>query len=191
MVNSAGKSTTVDILSVASGPAHEIIDLISSVPELSGKINLTLLDQEILALRYSQEKIYEQCIKYGFTINVKFIHKSIQNFIKDTLKGQDIHSGFDVVYCFGLFDYFDDKSASKILNYFTKFLKGSGGRILISNYSLDGHFHRTYLEMAFEWFMVYRNRDALQRLALNVHKVKSFIVEEEPLGVIKFLEIEC
>jgi hypothetical protein len=45
--------------------------------------------------------------------------------------------------------------------------------------------------MAFEWFMVYRNRDALQRLALNVHKVKSFIVEEEPLGVIKFLEIEC
>jgi extracellular factor (EF) 3-hydroxypalmitic acid methyl ester biosynthesis protein len=190
MIKNAGKDT-VNILSVASGPAHEIIDLISSTPELSGKINLTLLDQEILALKYSQEKIYEQCIKSDFIISVNFIHKSIQSFIKDALKTKAIDGGFDIVYCFGLFDYFDDKSASKILNYFTKFLRDSGGRILISNYSTDGHFHRTYLEMAFEWFMIYRDRNSLSKLASTVNKVKSVSIEEEPLGVIKFLELEC
>jgi extracellular factor (EF) 3-hydroxypalmitic acid methyl ester biosynthesis protein len=191
IIKNIGENKLVNILSVASGPAHEIIDLISSTPELSGRINLTLLDQEILALSYSQEKIYEQCIKSDFTLKVNFIHKSIQNFIKDIIKNQGKHGSFDIIYCFGLFDYFDDKSATKILNYFSKFLKDSGGSILISNYSLDGHFHRTYLEMAFEWFMIYRNRNALQKLASQVTKAKAFTIDEEPLGVIKFLEIEC
>jgi len=180
----------INILSVASGPAHEFIDLIAAHPGLSGRIKLTLLDQEIRALKYSQEKIYEQCIVSDFKLKVDFIHKSIQQFIKDHGKNSRNSFSFDIIYCFGLFDYFDDRSAARILNYFTRFLKNASGKILISNYSLDGHFHRTYLEMAFEWFMVYRDTIALSSLASKVDNVKSYSIEEEPLGVIKFLQLE-
>ena len=70
-----GSETEVKILSVASGPALEIKKLIKMYPEISNRINLTLLDQEIKALEYSQDHIYENKIKYQSSLKVNFIHQ--------------------------------------------------------------------------------------------------------------------
>ena len=179
----------VRILSIACGPALEIQHLIDTRPEVAGRIRLTLLDQEIKALRYSQDAIYMKRILKNCNIRVDLIHRNIGSFLKQIARGRVDLPPFDMIYIFGLFDYFDDRTCSFCMNKSATLLK-EDGKMLVSNYSLDGHAHRVFMEYAFEWFMVYRDLDQMRKLGEMMERPCSIRVDEEPFGVIKFLELD-
>jgi extracellular factor (EF) 3-hydroxypalmitic acid methyl ester biosynthesis protein len=179
----------VNILSIASGPALEIEALIEQSPELADRMTITLLDQESEALRFSQDRIYLKRILRNSKIEVTFIHESIGSFLRRISRASGIAREYDLIYIFGLFDYFDDRTC--------KFcIKGCGsllnenGIMLLSNYSLDNHHHRTYLEYAFEWYMIYRNRQQLEALSEGISGINRRCVAEDSSGVIKYLEMQ-
>ena len=179
----------VRILSIASGPALEIQHLIETRPDVASRIRLTLLDQEIKALRYSQDAIYMKRILKNCDIRVELIHRNVGTFLKQIARGRGDFEPFDMIYIFGLFDYFDDRTCSFCMNKSATLLKEKG-KMLVSNYSLEGHAHRVFMEYAFEWFMVYRNLDQMRKLGQMMERPCSIRVDEEPFGVIKFLELD-
>jgi extracellular factor (EF) 3-hydroxypalmitic acid methyl ester biosynthesis protein len=179
----------VRIFSIAAGPALEIQHLIETKPHIADRIHLTLLDQEIEALRYSQDSIYMKRIMRNCKIKVDLIHQSVGSFLKQIARGKGDFPSFDMIYIFGLFDYFDDRTCAFCMNKSAALLT-DGGKMIVSNYSMDGHHHRTFMEYAFEWFMVYRNLQQMQKLADLIKKPCAAKADEEPLGVIKFLELD-
>jgi extracellular factor (EF) 3-hydroxypalmitic acid methyl ester biosynthesis protein len=183
------QSPEVRVLSVAAGPALEIQKLIEEHPEVADRIKLTLLDQEEEALRYSQDNIYLQRIMSSSSIQVDLLHESIGTFLKRSGRGDTPGPEYDLVYMFGLFDYFDDRTCSFCLNQCAKMIK-EGGRIIVSNYSLDGHHYRTGLEYAFEWYIIYRNKRQMEQLGQTVKRASKIEVHEDPSGVIKFLDVQ-
>jgi extracellular factor (EF) 3-hydroxypalmitic acid methyl ester biosynthesis protein len=178
----------VRILSIASGPALEIQHLIETKPHLADRIHITLLDQEVEALRYSQDSIYMKRIINTCGIQVDLIHQSVGSFLKQIARGKGNFPTFDMIYIFGLFDYFDDRMCSFCMNKSAALLNNNG-KMIVSNYSLDGHRHRTFLEYAFEWFMIYRNRERMEYLAKTIQRPCTYSIDQEELGVIKFLEL--
>ncbi|MCP4601084.1 MAG: methyltransferase domain-containing protein [Proteobacteria bacterium] len=179
----------VRLLSVASGPALEIQKLVEERPEIASKIHITLLDQEAEALKYSQDSIYMKRIMRNSSIRVELVHQNIGSFLKQLARGNGWIEKYDMIYIFGLFDYFDKRMCTFCLNKVADLLE-KNGKILISNYSLDGHHHRTYLEYGFEWYMVYRNAKQMEQLGRSVSAPCAIHVDEDSTGVIKFLELQ-
>ena len=177
------------ILSIASGPALEIQRLIDLYPEIANRIHLTLLDQELEALRYSQDRLYMKRIVNSCQIRIEFIHQSVGSFLKQVARGETELPPFDMIYIFGLFDYFDDRTCTFCINKSASLLK-KNGRMLVSNYSLDGHNHRAYMEYAYEWYMVYRDKEQLENLGRTANRPCKITVDEDPTSVIKFLELD-
>jgi extracellular factor (EF) 3-hydroxypalmitic acid methyl ester biosynthesis protein len=185
----ARKGEEVNILSIACGPALEIQKIIDEQPEVADRIHITLLDQEAEALRYSQDSIYMKRIMKNCGIRIELVHQSIGSFLKQVARGKWRDSKYDLIYIFGLFDYFDDRTCGFCLNKSIALLKDNG-RMLISNYSLDGHNHRIFMEFAFEWYMVYRDKKQMESLGKTVEKATAMRVDEDSSGVIKFLELQ-
>lgn len=179
----------VRLLSIASGPALEIQQLIEEYPSLASRIHITLLDQESEALRYSQDAIYMKRIMNNCSIGVELVHQSVGSFLKQVARGQWSSNKFDMIYIFGLFDYFDDRTCAFCINKSATLLE-ENGRMCVSNYSLDTHHHRTYMDYAFEWYMVYRDDAQMNKLADMVTLPCVPRVDAEPLGIIKFLELQ-
>ncbi len=178
----------VRLLSIASGPALEIQRLIEKHPKIASRIHITLLDQEAEALKYSQDNIYMKRIMRNSNIRVELVHQNIGLFLKQLARGTVQLEKFDMIYVFGLFDYFDDRTCKFCINKSSELLE-KNGTMLISNYSLDGHHHRAFMEYAFEWHMVYRSNEQMEQLGRSVTKPCTTTVDEDETGVIKFLEI--
>ena len=95
---------------------------------------------------------------------------------------------YHIVYIFGLFDYFDDRTCKFCLKHTARLLK-EGGTILLSNYSLDNHYYRTLVEFGTDWYMVYRNKQQMFKLYEGLDNIGDVIVGEDETGIIKFLEL--
>jgi extracellular factor (EF) 3-hydroxypalmitic acid methyl ester biosynthesis protein len=184
----ASDAEQVNLLSIASGPAFEIQRIIEERPEIGNRIHVTLLDQEIEALRFSQDNIYMKRILHNCHIQVSLIHERIGTFLKNVARGKTTLPKLDMVYIFGLFDYFDDRTCRFCIDKSATLLNPNA-RILVSNYSLEGHRHRAFIEYALEWYMVYRNAEEMMAIGRNLARPFHAAVSAEPSGIIKFLEL--
>lgn len=182
------KKNDVRIFSIAAGPALEIDLLMKKNVSITNRLSLTLLDQEINALQFSQDQLYENLIHYGSSMRMEFIHRSIFHYLQDESEIKD-HSSYDYIYAFGLFDYFNEEIARLVIKCLLPKIN-KGGSLLISNVSLDGHSCQTFAEYALEWYVVYRSKDELVKLINGVPGVKEYKLEEIDNGIMKFLEIK-
>jgi extracellular factor (EF) 3-hydroxypalmitic acid methyl ester biosynthesis protein len=183
--NNANKE--VNIFSIASGPAIEIQDLISHHPEVTANVTFTLLDQEIKALQHSMDSIFEKKIRNNSNVNIKFIHDNLQNHLHEITQ-KELRPMYDIVYSFGLFDYFDKYQSRFIINSLKSFVK-PGGTILIANVSLDNNKCKILLEYAMDWYLIYRNQDELRELAKGNFLFNQISIDEIENGSMKFLKI--
>ncbi len=177
------------ILSIGSGPAEEIQRLIEKRPDISNRVHVTLLDRESDALKYAQDSIYMKRIMNDSAIQLELIHRNIGAFLKQVGQGKVEMPPFDFIYAFDLFDYFDGRTCAYCINMGSKLL-ADDGRMLISNYSLEGHHLRTYMEYAFEWYMIYRNAGQMKKIAQATVAPVKVSVEEDISGVVKFLNLQ-
>ncbi len=175
--------STVEVLSIACGPALEIDLLMRNYPRVADRISLTLLDQEIHALRFAQDNLYSHRITYESRIAIELIHSGLEGFLRNGTD-ESYRGKYDFVYAFGLFDYFDRNVARFVLRHLLTFV-APGGMALISNVSLDGLRYRSYAEFGMEWYLVYRSREEMAELceggAYKVYDIEG--------GVMKFLDV--
>lgn len=165
----------VRIASFGCGPAIEVIEFIKE-NKLPSKGVFTFVDAEPKALEQIKDKLSELTTSNKF--EVKYLPLNIIGLIKksenyNALKGQDF------IYAAGLFDYFDNRVAKKMLNALYSLL-ANNGTLIIVNVCKD-HKHKAYMEILGQWYLHLRDKKEMLTLANEIEDsaIKKIEIDEE------------
>lgn len=154
------KSENVRIMNLASGPVREIKELLEVEPNIFSKVTFDCYELDDNAISYAQKLLDSDK-------NVNFIKKNaIRLALKKDVK-QEVINEYDMIYSAGLFDYLDERIATRLIINLKKTLK-KDGVMCISNYT-DKHSNSSayLMEWVAEWNLIYRNKEDFRQLFLN------------------------
>ena len=163
------------ILSVACGHLREAA-LSHAVAERQVD-RFVALDQDALSLQIVESEVGH----LGVT--------TMCNSIKSLFRGDVARDKFDFIYTTGLFDYLDDRIASKLTERMFDMLN-PGGRLLIANFVPDV-WCSAYMEAFLDWNLIYRTDEQMLANAAEIDKSRMATCEtflEENRNVV-FLDI--
>lgn len=177
-IQSKGK---LKIISIASGPAMEIQNLLTDDTINFDKIEFNLLDQDLDALKHAQFKILSIAKKLNKKVDLKLHNLAIKNVIGRGLPSQD----FDLIYSAGLFDYFTDPVASFAAEKLYSSL-ANGGLAIIGNFGVYNP-NRFGMDLVLDWNLIYRSETDLEKLFKKY--CNEFHVESEEKGINLFANL--
>ncbi len=153
------------IASIACGPAMEILEVLSEYPA-AAQASFTCLDFEKQALDYVKEQVagIEKNKSQSFKVN--YVNANIRTLLSPNRLNSAL-ADQDLIYSSGLIDYFNDKTAAKIIELLFSRLKNNG--VLIVGNVSDKDRHRAFTELLGEWYINYRNENDMRSLAKGLH----------------------
>lgn len=173
------------VLSLASGPCVEFQKLIEELPQEDlSRIQLTLLDLDPKSLEHAQSKIYEQCLRYDKTVNVKFVRTSVKVFIEG---GEVFKNKFDLIYSGGLFDYLDNQVSTMIVTNLYKHLN-AGGRMSIGNFTKDDS-TKAFCHLITDWHLIHKTEEEIRDWAKYIKEGK-LTIDYDPHNINAFMVLE-
>lgn len=174
---SAGeKDGEIRILCVGCGPALEIERFVSSNPKAESAI-FFLLDFNKETLAYAESRIKAATEQTGRRVVAHYLHKSVHSLLKGAASPltEEFCSRFHFVYCAGLFDYLSDKVCARLFRLFYNWVL-PGGRVLVTNMHLKRS-SRYVLEHLADWYLIYRDEDAMSQLVPGLGRQRIFTDE--------------
>lgn len=165
---------TLDITSIACGPAREISGTIQCLANsvVTNKINWTLLDQDEEALENAKKNCPDHPKLFPHFVNAG---------VRDILKRKVDLGSQDIIYSLGLFDYLIDKVAISVIARLYEFLK-PGGIMLIGNFHISNPL-RALMEGIMEWHLIHRTEEEQLALGLAGAPEGRHFVMAEPEGI--------
>lgn len=168
--NLHGMKDSTRVLNIASGPAREVVEFLSSK---NGSMFFECVDYDKNAIDYSSKKAE------SVNSHVQFHFANAFHFNSENL--------FDLVWSAGLFDYLDDRTFKILLKKLLRFLNADG-ELVVGNFSPNNS-SRDYMEFG-NWHLNHRTIEELISLAKESGVSEENIsVKSEPLGVNLFLHI--
>jgi len=147
----------LNILSIASGSARAVLEAVHTLEIPQGnKVNITFLDKNPEAIKYSKNLVKEFKLSKNFNLN--WITDTASNFPKYFKD-----SKLNIVEMVGLLDYFSDDKVEKIFKMIQANLK-NGGTFIAAN--IDHNNEEKFVTNLVGWSMVYRSAEKLAKLAL-------------------------
>ena len=166
------------ILSVASGPVRELIELTRE-----GKIVKPLIfkciDFEERTLCYIKNEIEKIDEKKRQLLKIEYIRKNIPALIRDKKLKEEVGK-HDMIYSSGLFDYLTDGLASRFIQLLYGLLS-KDGTLIICNASLKNDGLRAYYELLGNWVFYHRTKEQLLEWVKDI-KTAQEITFEQPHG---------
>jgi extracellular factor (EF) 3-hydroxypalmitic acid methyl ester biosynthesis protein len=182
---SAGSGEPVRVLSIAAGPAQELHELFLGLTELPAPLEVVLFEQDKNALAHAWRRLKHSASHLDGRVGLTFLHDSVKRLLRDPEIFAPFGS-FDLVYCCGMFDYFQRSTAVVLARRLAAAVR-PGGKLLVAN--MTDNAGRWLLDFHLDWPLIYRRRDELLDLgARAVPGAKHRIVEEES-GANPFLEL--
>jgi len=178
-------SRTINVLSVACGPALELINILIS-PEDCEKYNFSLLDQDQAALSEAAQLIKQIEIDLQAKIDVDYLNESVRTMLtteRITSKWGQYH----FIYSMGLFDYLTPPAARAVLAKLCQLLK-PGGEMVIGNFHTSNA-SRVYMEYWLDWVLYYRNEEEFLDLLQGVDDAEATVLFENT-GSQMFLHVK-
>lgn len=169
------------LISIASGPAMEIQNLLHDESIDFEKVEINLLDQDLDALKHAQFKIVSIAKNLNKSVNLKLHNLAIKNVIVRGLPAND----YDIIYSAGLFDYFTDPVASYAADQLVRSVN-EYGVVIIGNFGIDNP-NRFGMDMVLDWNLIYRSTEDLHNL-FERH-CKTMTVESEEKGINLFANL--
>jgi len=160
------------ILSVGSGPAFELLDILKYPLDCS-KYQFSLLDQDQKALSEAASLIQKIENKFQAKIDVDFLKDSVRTMLfSRSLKHQ--WGQFHFIYSMGLFDYLSDKVAKAVMMKLYQMLTPRGEMVI-------GNFHtsnpsRYYMEYWCDWVLNLRTEEEFKALSADIPSANRSIV---------------
>ncbi len=147
------KENGARVLSVGSGPARELTELLKE-DKITRPLTFKCLDPEKQALDHIASVI--NAIEPGRTrmLSIEYIYKNVTSLIRDKELKKRL-PGQDLIYAFGIFDYLSDRIASKLTGELVQLLDARG-KLVIFNISAEKNTGRSYYELLGEWNMIHR-----------------------------------
>lgn len=156
------------IVSIACGPAVEVEEFVKNMQPTP--LRFVLVDQDESALAYANDKIAAAILanpNLGDEVEVECLHLSVKQLMKpdseELLASIARLRDANLVYSAGLFDYFPDGVAQKLLMRLYDLL-AVGGRLVVGN--LRETPDTTWLlDYVLNWPLVYRTHESMESLA--------------------------
>jgi len=187
MLRDVEKATSerTKVLSVACGPASEMIDILASAEDFE-KYQFCLLDQDQVALDEASEMVAEIEKKMNAKTQVQYVNKSVRwMFGKKTFEKE--LGKFNFIYSMGLFDYLVSRVAKAVLRKLYELLL-PGGELVIGNFHVSNP-DRYSMEYWADWFLILRTENEFVNLFEdNSITEKSAIFDDS--GIQMFLHIK-
>jgi len=176
------------IFNLACGPAVEVQRFLRECEE-SDLAEIDLLDFNAETLEYTRERIREASMAGGRETKVGYFQRSVHQLLRAaTQGGEDEFTGYDIVYCAGLFDYLSQRVCARLVELFCTMVK-PGGVVIVTNVS-DRNPSKAWMEYLVEWNLIYRGRPEMEDLIPDKFPVRKTTILEDATGVNLFLEIE-
>lgn len=154
------RNKNIHIMDLACGSAREIKELLEAEPELVKKVTFDCCDLDMRALDYARRMV-------NGAANVNFFQKNaVRLALKKNIK-DEIQQDYDLIYSTGLFDYFDERVATRLVGNLRRLLK-KDGMIAIANVR-DKYSNSSagWMEWVVEWYLVYRTETEFEKIFLN------------------------
>lgn len=146
---------TVQVTSLASGPAQEVFDVLAKLDEPE-RLKATLIDIDLQALANVTDKARKlKQSRYIKPVNANLLYLA-------TARQQLELPPQDLIYSMGLIDYFNDKFVIRLLDYVHGLLK-PGGRVILGNFH-PRNTTRALMDHILGWKLIYRTEDDMNRL---------------------------
>lgn len=150
------------IMNLASGPAREIKELLEDESQLFANSTFDCYDVDSRAINYAKTLLKN-------TKNVNFF---VQNAIRLALKKditKEIDNKYDIIYSTGLFDYLDEKIASRLVSNLKKLLKKNGIMVISNARDKYSNPSTAWMEWVVEWYLIYRNENEFKMIFTNAN----------------------
>ena len=183
-----GETEPLRFLSVAAGPAQELLELLGEFSGPCAPIEIVLFDQDKSALSYAYRRLRPVVdARWGKRVKILYLHDSIKRLLKDP-KIFDEFGLFDVIFSVGLFDYLQAPTATVLArNLFARVRPG--GSLYIGNMVPENP-TRWLIEHHLDWYLIYRSREQMREIARKAAPdAVSIQTIDEPTGVNPFVHI--
>jgi extracellular factor (EF) 3-hydroxypalmitic acid methyl ester biosynthesis protein len=176
------------IFNLACGPAMEVQRFLKECPE-SDLAEIDLLDFNAETLEYTAESIETARAAGGRRTETRYFQRSVHQLLRAASQGgEDEFTGYDFVYCAGLFDYLSQRVCKRMVELFCTMVK-PGGVIIVTNVATRNP-RKAWMEYVMEWNLIYRDEKEMLDLVPEGIKARETKVGADPTGVNLFLEIE-
>jgi extracellular factor (EF) 3-hydroxypalmitic acid methyl ester biosynthesis protein len=176
------------IFNLACGPAMEVQRFLRECPE-SDLAEIDLLDFNAETLEYTRECLEEARGAGGRQTELRYFQRSVHQLLRAaTQGGEDEFTGYDFVYCAGLFDYLSQRVCKRMVELFCTMVK-PGGVVIVTNVATSNP-RKAWMEYVMEWNLIYRDEKEMMDLVPEDLKLKNTTVGADSTGVNLFLEIE-
>jgi extracellular factor (EF) 3-hydroxypalmitic acid methyl ester biosynthesis protein len=175
------------MLSVAAGPAQELVELLRETEDLAAPLEIVLFDQDKGALAYAWRRLKNVVdAKWQKRVQVLCLNESIKRLLRD----RELFSNFgdfDAVFSCGLFDYLQPATAVVLTrNLFARL--APAGKLFIGNMVPENP-TRYIMEHHLDWQLIYRPRAEQLDIARRAAPTASLQILEEETGINPFVEL--
>jgi len=185
----AKRGLRTKVLSVASGPAQETIELLRDHPDIARSLDILLFDQDRDALEFVNNRLNRLKFENGQAFegaNIHLRHDTIRRLLEDDTLFEDF-GPVDLVFCSGLFDYLRFHTGVRLLRNLHATL-GEGGRLLAGNLVPEQP-TRWVFDFHMDWFLEYRSREQLLAMGEAACKHSNPSIIEESTGWNPFVQM--
>jgi hypothetical protein len=177
----------VRVLSIAAGPAQELVELFEQCRDpLPVPLEVVLFDQDKNALAHAWRRL--RPVSEGplrRSVRFTFLHESIKRLLRDAELFEPFGK-FDLIYSCGLYDYLQPRTGIILARKLASCL-ATGGRLLVAN--MMDQSTRWMMEHHLEWNLLYRPHHELLELGARAVPGAPVRILEEASGVNPFFEL--
>ena len=166
---------TLNVLSLGSGAAQELIELIEEVG-IHKNLTFTCVDFDERTFNRIQSSLNKLPYEKRPGLALKFSKLDI----KDCLNKKKLMLLFgkqDFIYSAGLYDYFNDKAIKTITKTYFDLLSEKG-TMMVCNVSDEHPYYRDYYELLGNWVFFHRIKEEFDSLLSSVSACRRFINTE-------------
>ncbi|HWV98741.1 MAG TPA: class I SAM-dependent methyltransferase [Candidatus Acidoferrum sp.] len=180
------------VYDLGCGPAAEIQHFLAEGP-ICDQVNFTLLDFNEETLAHARTTLEGLKRAHGRATSLHFIKRSVQQLLKDAARSVSLTSetGYDFIYCAGLFDYLSTAVCKRLMNVFYEML-APGGLLVATNVSdamNDSRPFRHSMEYILDWHLIYRDGVGVGAFAPDAAPPDACTVLAEDTSVNIFIEV--
>lgn len=151
----------VRIMNLASGPAREIKELLETDKDnIFSKVIFDCYELDINAIDYARQLLNN-------AKNVNFIQKNaIRIALKKNIK-DEISQNYDLIYSTGLFDYLDERVATRLVINLKKLLTQNGMMIIANANDKYSNPSAGWMEWVADWYLIYRTGEEFKKIFID------------------------
>jgi len=151
----------IRIMNLASGPAREIKEIFESgTNNISLNVIFDCYDIDTKAIEYAQ-----QLLNNGKNVNF-FQKNAIRLALKKNIE-EEIPYKYDLIYSTGLFDYLDERVATRLVSNLKKLLKQDGLMVISNARDKYSNSSAGWMEWVAEWYLIYRTEDEFKKIFID------------------------